>query len=222
MNTPKVLFHQFYMDSSHSIGHLKSTTIHLFFYKLYLQNFDYSYIYQKFQSIPNICDVQNPKTSFCEIFYPNQHLIFKANCIAVGFHFILFSFPLFFLTPPFTHSANFYCLQTVRHTRTVHVSGECMTYCSQLYHHSPKIMLQSQALRAQNLPYRLDLMEQILFSTAIQNCKFNQKCTSAHYIEPAHPLERLRSILIPEQPIIKNRFPVNIFQFNQNFAHIGK
>lgn len=140
----------------------------------------------------------------------------------VGFNFILLSVYLFFLTPPFTHSANFYCLQTVRHTRTVHVSGECMTYYSQLYHHSPKIMLQSQALRAQNLPYRLDLMEQILFSTAIQNCKFNQKCTSAHYIEPAHPLERLRSILIPEQPIIKNRFPVDIFQFNQNFAHIGK
>ena len=51
-------------------------------------------------------------------------------------------------------------------------------------------------------------MEWILFSTAIQNCKFNQKCTSAHYIEPAHPLERLRSILIPEQPISLRYFPI--------------
>lgn len=38
---------------------------------------------------------------------------------AVGFYFILLSVHLFFLTPPFTHSTIFYCLQTVRHTRTV-------------------------------------------------------------------------------------------------------
>ena len=36
--------------------------------------------------------------------------------------------------------------------------------------------------------------------------------------EPANPLERQCCNVIPEHPIIKNRFPVDTFQFNQNLA----
>lgn len=52
--------------------------------------------------------------------------------------------------------------------------------------------------------HHIQLREQILFSTAIQNCKFNQKCTSMPYIEPINPLERQGCNVIPEQPIILN------------------
>ena len=75
MNTPKVLFHQFYTDSSPSIGHLKSTTLHLYFYKLYLQTTKFSIQLLKFQtktiykfstSIPALYKCQNlPYSNEC-------------------------------------------------------------------------------------------------------------------------------------------------------------
>ena len=57
------------------------------------------------------------------------------------------SFPLFFLTPPFTHSTIFYCLQTVRHTRTL-VSLPpvlCAAYATTRHYQSlPALLLFSQ------------------------------------------------------------------------------
>ena len=75
MNTSKVVFHQFYTDSSHSIGHLKFIILHLFFYKLYLQTTKFSIQLLKFQTKKNL-----PKSSSIPALYKCQNLPYSSEC----------------------------------------------------------------------------------------------------------------------------------------------